>query len=136
MTWIVDTCVVLDVFENDPQFGKGSAKLLEKLLPDGLAVGPVTMIELSAAFAGDLAEQKKFLDQAGISHSEPWTTADTEAAHAAWNSYVVGRRAHKISKRPVADLLIGGVAANRHGLITRNPDDFRRWFPKLTIREP
>jgi predicted nucleic acid-binding protein len=136
MTWIVDTCVVLDIFENDPQFGKGSAKLLEKLLPDGLAISPVTMIELSAAFAGDLAEQKKFLDQAGISHSEPWTTADTEASHAAWNSYVTARRAHKIPKRPVADLLIGGFAANRHGLITRNPDDFRRWFPKLTIREP
>jgi predicted nucleic acid-binding protein len=136
MTWIVDTCVVLDVFENDPQFGKGSAKLLEKLLPDGLAVSPATMIELSAAFAGDLAEQKNFLDQAGISHSEPWTTADTEAAHAAWNSYVTARRAHKISKRPVADLMIGGFAANRDGLITRNPGGFRRWFPKLTIREP
>jgi predicted nucleic acid-binding protein len=136
MTWIVDTCVVLDVFENDPQLGKGSAKLLEKLLPAGLAVSPVTMIELSAAFAGDLAEQKKFLDQAGISHKEPWTTANTEAAHAAWNAYVMDRRAHKIPKRPVADLLIGGFATNRDGLITRNPDDFRRWFPKLTIREP
>ena len=32
--WVVDTCVVLDVFENDPQFGKGSAALLEKLLAE------------------------------------------------------------------------------------------------------
>jgi predicted nucleic acid-binding protein len=126
----------LDVFENDPQFGQGSAKLLEKLLPAGLAVSPVTTIELSAAFAGNLAEQKKFLDQAGLSHREPWTTADTEAAHAAWNSYVMARRAQKIPKRPIADLLIGGFAANRDGLITRKPDDFHRWFPKLTIREP
>jgi len=49
---------------------------------------------------------------------------------------VRARRAVKISKRPVADLLIGGFAANRQGLITRNPDDFHRWFPKLVIREP
>ncbi len=136
MTWIVDTCIVLDIFENDPQFGKASAKLLERLLPDGLAISPVTMVELSAAFAGDLAEQKNFLDQAGVSHGEPWTVADTEAAHAAWNSYVLARRAQKIAKRPVADLLIGGHASNRQGLVTRNPDDFRRWFPRLKIREP
>ena len=42
--WVVDTCVVLDVFEDDPEFGRDSAGLLEKLLPDGLAVSPVTMM--------------------------------------------------------------------------------------------
>lgn len=50
MTWVVDTCVVLDVLEDDPQFGRASAKLLENLLRDGLAVSPVTMVELAAAF--------------------------------------------------------------------------------------
>lgn len=134
--WVVDTCVVLDVFENDPTFGMPSAKLLERLLPDGLCVSPVTMVELSAAFSGDLPEQKRFLDQAGISHGEPWTTADMESAHRAWNNYVQARRAGQIARRPIADLLIGGFAVNRSGLVTRNPADFKRWFPKLTIREP
>lgn len=136
MTWIVDTCVVLDVFEDDPQFGQTSAKLLQKLLPDGLAVSAVTMVELSAVFGGDLLEQKRFLEQAGISHYEAWTLADTDASHRAWNAYVKARRADKIPKRPVADILIGGCALNRKGLITRNASDFRRWFPKLVIREP
>lgn len=134
--WVVDTCVILDVLEDDPQFGRGSAKLLEKLLVDGLAVSPVSMVELAAAFAGDLAEQKHFLDQTGISYHEKWTAADTEAGHTAWNRYVQARRADKVPKRPVADLLIGGFAANRQGLVTRNAADFRRWFPKLVIREP
>lgn len=134
--WIADTGVVLDVFENDPQFGVDSARLLERLLADGIAVSPVTMVELSAAFAGDVVEQKRFLDQAGISYAEPWTGADTESAHRAWNAYVPGRRADKVPKRPVADILIGGFAMNRRGLVTRNPVDFRRWFPRLTIREP
>lgn len=132
--WVVDTCVVLDVLEDDPQFGRSSAKLLEKLLPDGLAVSPVTMVELSVAFGGDIAEQKYFLHQAGLAFDEPWTVADTEAAHAAWNAYVLARRADKIPKRPVADLLIGGFASNRQGLVTRNPADFRRWFPKLVLK--
>ncbi len=134
--WVVDTCVVLDVFENDPSFGLPSARLLERLLADGLCVSPVTMVELSAAFGGDLAAQKRFLDQAGISYAENWTAADTEAAHPAWNAHVRIRRLAKAGKRPVADLLIGGFALNRGGLVTRNPGDFRRWFPKLAIREP
>ena len=54
MTWVVDTCVVLDVLEDDPQFGRASARLLERLLREGLAISPVTMVELAAAFGGDL----------------------------------------------------------------------------------
>lgn len=134
--WIVDTCVVLDIFENDPQFGEPSARLLQTLLPQGLAISPITMVELSAAFCGDLTEQKHFLTQAGISFSEPWTIADTEAAHGAWNAYVTSRRLRQAPKRPVADLLIGGYATNRQGLVTRNAKDFRAWFPKLEILEP
>lgn len=134
--WVVDTCMVLDVLEDDPEFGRPSAAVLEKLLPQGLSISPVTMVELSAAFEGDLAEQKRFLDQAGISHMEPWSALDTEAAHAAWNAYVLARRAHRAAKRPIADILIGGFAVNRSGLVTRNAGDFRRWFPSLKIREP
>jgi len=134
--WVVDTCLVLDVLEDDQEFGETSAKLLEKLLPDGLAVSPVTMVELSAAFDGDITEQKRFLEQVGISHSEAWTVADSEVSHRAWNAYVKARRADKVPKRPIADILIGGFAANRQGLATRNGSDFRRWFPRLVIREP
>lgn len=134
--WIIDTCVVLDIFEHDPAFGQLSAELLHKLLPQGLAVSPVTMVELSAAFTGNLEEQKHFLDLAGISYVEPWTAADTEQAHVAWNAYVTAKRLGKTAKKPVADILIGAFAANRTGLVTRNPRDFTRWFPSLKIREP
>lgn len=134
--WVVDTCIVLDVLENDPVFGRPSAKLLQKLWPQGLTISPVTMVELSAAFSGDLAEQKRFLDQAGISYEEPWTAADTELACAAWNAYVVAKRQARATRRPVADILIGGFAANRTGLVTRNPRDFSRWFPRLRLQEP
>jgi predicted nucleic acid-binding protein len=134
--WAVDTGVVRDVFENDPQFGKGSAALLGKLPTDGLAVSAVTMVEVSAAFEGGIAEQKRFLEGAGISHAEAWTAADIDAAHKAWNACVIARRKDKAPKRTIADILIGGFAANRQGLVTRNPLGFRRWFPKLVIRAP
>ncbi|MDP3851280.1 MAG: hypothetical protein Q8Q59_12300 [Luteolibacter sp.] len=136
MTWIVDTCVVIDLLENDPDYGLPSARLLEERLAEGLAVCPVTQIELAPAFDGDLAEQNFFLAQAGILHHLGWTVADTEAAHRAWHRHITGRRAGTLPKRPIADLLIGAFAANRRGLITRNPADFRKNFPELTILEP
>jgi predicted nucleic acid-binding protein len=134
--WVVDTCIVLDILENDPAFGRPSAELLHKLLSQGLTISPVTMVELSVAFSGDLEEQKRFLDQAGISYEEPWTAADTEEAHTAWNAYIVAKRQSQAAKRPVADILIGGFAMNRTGLVTRNPRDFSRWFPRLKLQEP
>jgi len=136
MIWIVDTCVVIDLLENDPAFGLPSARLLETRLAEGLAVCPLTQIELAPAFDGDLAEQNSFLTQAGILHHLGWTLADTEAAHRAWHHHVSGRRNGTLPKRPIADLLIGAYAANRRGLITRNPDDFRKNFPDLTILQP
>jgi len=136
MPWIVDTCVVLDVLENDPVFGVASATLLQRLLPQGLAVSPVTMVELSAAFNGELLEQKAFLDKAGIAYGEVWTAEDTETAHSAWNAYVRLKRTGGTPRRPIADILIGAFANNRHGLVTRNAADFHPWFPKLKLRIP
>jgi predicted nucleic acid-binding protein len=134
--WVVDTCVVIDVLENDREFGLASARMLQNLLSQGLAISPVTMVELGAAFGGDLPAQKEFLDHAGIVHDEPWTGADTDCAHAAWDAYMKAKRAGAAARRPIADILIGAFAANRRGLVTRNGPDFQRWFPKLTVRQP
>jgi predicted nucleic acid-binding protein len=134
--WIVDTCVIVDVLQNDPRFGRASALLVQKLAPQGLAACPVTMVELAAEFDGNLATQKTFLLKIEIGFSEAWHTADTELAQAAWHAFVSARRNGKTPRRPIADILIGAFAMNRGGLITRNPDDFRRWFPKLAIKEP
>ncbi len=136
MIWVVDTCVVLDLLENDPDFGLRSASLLEEHLAEGLGICPVTHVELAPAFAGDLDDQKRFLDQAGIDYRGGWTLADTEAAHQAWHLHVSARRSGTLAKRPIADILIGAFASNRLGLITRNARDFRSNFPNLRILEP
>jgi hypothetical protein len=62
MTWVVDTCVVIDVLEDDPSFGLRSATLLEQKLGEGLSICPVTFVELAPAFTGDLEEQARFLE--------------------------------------------------------------------------
>lgn len=136
MAWVVDTCVVIDVLENDLKFGLKSAKKLQSLLDQGLVLCPVSMVELSPAFAGDLTAQKSFLEMCGVTYQEPFTLADSEAAHAAWNDYIQAKRKKQAVKRPVADLLIGGFALRFDGLVTRNGKDFQRWFKRLNIVEP
>jgi predicted nucleic acid-binding protein len=136
VTWIVDTCVVIDVLEGDPEFGRPSAQLLDKMAGEGLALCPVSYIELAPAFLGDGHRQNEFLAGIGIQFSIPWDWKDTQHAHKAWERYVSQRRDRRIPRRPVADILIGSFAAGRKGLLTRNPDDFSAVFPSLTVIAP
>jgi predicted nucleic acid-binding protein len=136
MTWVVDTCIVIDILENDSSFGLRSATLLEAKLDEGLSICPVTFVELAPAFEGNGNEQEIFLREAGIGFRDGWTTTDTRTAHLAWHLHISARRSGVLPKRPIADVLIGAYATNRRGLITRNAADFRRNFPDLQILEP
>jgi hypothetical protein len=136
MAWVVDTCLVIDVLDDDPAFGLASAKLLDARAADGLVLCPVSYVELAPAFLGDDSRQRAFLAQVGIDVSEPWEWPDTQAAHKAWSRYVDLRRARRAARRPIADVLIGAFAANRTGLLTRNPADFTATFPALSILTP
>lgn len=136
MAWVVDTCVLIDVAEADPTFGVASAKLLDLKRSEGLTVCPVTYVELAPVFNGDQVAQEEFLFNLGVNWPEAWTQSDTEEAHRAWHRYVAARRAAKIPKRPLADILIGAFASRCDGILTRNESDFRTVFPNLVIAVP
>ena len=134
--WVVDTCVVLDIALNDAAHGVKSAQLLQSKLRDGLVVCGVTFVELAPAFGGHVAELKRFLIGARIGWEEPWTLVDTETAHDGWWRHVSQKRQGLVPRRPVADLLIGAFACRAHGLITRNPGDFKKFYPGLNLLGP
>jgi predicted nucleic acid-binding protein len=136
VAWVVDTCVLLDVLENDPMFGRSSADLLEALAPKGLTLCPITYVELAPAFEGDISLQDEFLREIGLDFREGWHREDTLAAHLAWQGYVVRKRAGQTSKRPIADILIGAFALRHQGLVTRNVKDFATIFPSLALEAP
>ncbi len=96
----------------------------------------MTYAELAPVFNGDQHAQNQFLLNLGVSWPEAWTLADTLAAHEAWDRYVKGKRAGKIPKRPIADVLIGAFASRFDGILTRNEADFRSVFPALNIVVP
>ena len=136
MAWVVDTCLLIDVAGADPTFGLPSAKLLDAKRPDGLALCPVTYVELAPVFNRDRKAQDEFLFNLGVAWPEAWAQADTEEAHRAWQRYVSRRRATRILKRPLADILIGAFASRSDGLLTRNESDFRPFFPGLPVVVP
>ena len=136
MAWVVDTCLLIDLAVDDPKFFNASARLLEANQAEGLAVCPITVVELSPVFGGQLPAVAEFLERLNIAWPEAWTLADTQAAFGVWNSYVTGKRQGNITKRPIADVLIGAFALRFQGLLTRNTADFRPLFPALKIVEP
>jgi len=136
MAWVVDTCVLIDIAENDPQFGHTSAACLQKYSRNGLVVCPVTSVELAPVFLGHVEHLRAFYETCGVMDSEPFDMEDTEAAFTAWNRYVLKKRTGHVPKRPIADILIGGFALRFDGLITRNHQDFAQTFPKLKLILP
>ncbi|HEX4963455.1 MAG TPA: type II toxin-antitoxin system VapC family toxin [Thermoanaerobaculia bacterium] len=136
MPWVVDTCVLIDVLEDDPQFGQASALTLDAHAKHGLVVCPITYAELAPSFGGDRLLQDEFLSGVGADYQQDWAWDDTLSAHDAWNRFVRRRRAGVLPKRPLADILIGAFASRHDGLITRNPDDFKSVFPDLPLSVP
>jgi predicted nucleic acid-binding protein len=136
MTWVVDTCLLIDVAEADASFGAASAELIESKRPEGLTICPVSYVELAPVFNGDASAQNEFLFHLGAAWPAEWSAADTLAAHEAWDRYVKAKRSGEVPKRPVADVLIGAFASRFDGLLTRNEGDFRRVFPALKILVP
>jgi len=127
---------LIDILEHDLAFGKKSAALLYKMIPEGLVLCPISYVELAPAFWGDGHRQRVFLDSIGIVYACEWTWDDTQRAHKAWHQQTLLKRKHLAVKRPIADVLIGAFALGHQGLLTRNADDFRKMFPALRIKEP
>lgn len=136
MTWVVDTCVLIDIAMRDPQFAELSYNALESRPDDALVISPISYIELSPCFHGSVKDQNAFLNSLYIDCRFFENDASVVAAHQAWYQHVQRKRAGIEKKRPIADVLIGAYAKSRGGLITRNEADFKTLYPDLTICNP
>jgi hypothetical protein len=79
--WVVDTCILIDVAEDDPQFGTRSARLLDRRRSAGLLVAAISYVELAPLFNGVIEAQNGFLESIGVKWTHSWTWPDTVAAH-------------------------------------------------------
>ena len=136
MKWVVDTCVIIDILSGDEEFARPSALACDAKRDFGLIAAPITYIELAPSFSGDVREQDNFLYRLGVVCDFGGNRDRVLAAHKAWHEHILRKRAGDVSKRPVADVVIGALAMENAGLITRNEDDFRSLYPALNIYNP
>ena len=136
MTWVVDTCVLIDILKADPAFSKMSSQALQLKMDDDLVIAPITYVELAPAFRGDVAAQNEFLNALWIRYDFGGSRDAVLAAYKAWYEHVLRKRSGMEGKRPVADVMIGAHALSKGGVITRNEADFRTLYPSLEIFNP
>ena len=136
MIWVVDTCVIIDLYERDSEFGAAAAAALKSKLDDSFVIAPISYVELAPLFDGDRERQDAFLKKSWIDFDFPGNRQAVLSAHKAWYDHVLRKRKGEVTKRPIADVLIGAYAMQKGGLITRNEDDFRSLYPTLDIFNP
>lgn len=136
MSWVVDTCVIIDIVCADEDFALPSAKALMAKANDGLLISPITYIELAPAFNGDVEFQNRTLAELQIEVDFGENREAILSAYKSWFAHISRKRSGKTIKRPIADVMIGAYATQKDGLITRNEDDFRALFPDLPIFNP
>ena len=134
--FVVDTCILIDIADDDPEFGAASAACLAERLDRGLTLSPVSYVELAPVFDGSRRLLDEFLAGAGVVAGNGFEPPDRDAAFSAWSRHIRERRAGRVSRRPVADVFIGALALRHDGLITRNGPDFSPLFPKISIIDP
>ena len=127
-TWVVDTCVVLDlVVGSDDQV---EAAELVLATAGSVLVSPISYVELGPSFP-DPIELREFLHDYAIDDSVGFAVEDAEIGRVCWQRMIARRRSTEVPRRPMADVLIGAYASRRAGLITRNASDFKVLYPQL-----
>lgn len=133
MITAVDTCVLIDVFRNDPAFGGASADALRRCIHEGrLVICDVVWAELAALFPSP-RHFEETLAQLPIDFS-PMNAESASLAGKMWRQYHArgGTRSHIIP-----DFLIAAhaqVQCNR--LLTRDRVFYRDYFKKLNLVIP
>ena len=130
---LVDTNVLLDVLENDPEWAAWSqAKLDAASATAKLAINPIIYSELSITFAR-IEELETVIEEASLT-IEP---IPREALFLAGKVFLNYRRGRGTKQSVLADFYIGAHAAvMQWPILTRDVGRYRRHFPTVTLITP
>jgi len=132
-TYIVDTPILLDILENDPEYGAASAALIDKHASDLLYISPISYFALAPAFDGQRQLQDEFLSRLGIAVTHESPHAVAPLVYRAWARYCRRVKAAGGHCHPFVVCLIGALANLFDGIITRRGELYRAIFPELNI---
>lgn len=130
---LVDSCILIDVLANDPQWADWSINQLDALGQTGpLVINPIILAEISPRFdtANDLEAALSGLPLAR--EALPW-----DAAFLAGQAFKVYRKARGAKTSPMPDFYIGAHAlVNNLQLLTRDAARYLSYFPRLGVISP
>ena len=134
MITAVDSSVIIDVLEPDPEYGPASREALRHCLREGsMAACDVVWAEVATAFGHAQAQAVAALREIGIAYS-PMTEQSALRAAEYWHRF---RKRSAGKDHIVADFLVGGhalVQADR--LLTRDRGVYRDCFKPLKLVTP
>lgn len=130
---LVDTNVLLDVLQDDPQWAAWSQGQLEAAsLTDRLVINAVIYSELSIAFAR-IEELERVIVEAGLA-VEP---IPREALFLAGKVFLDYRRHQGLKQSVLPDFYIGAHAAvSQYTLLTRDANRYRTYYPTVVLITP
>lgn len=129
---LVDSNILIDLFTRSEEWYGWSMTAFEECLnAHRLVINPIIYAEISVRFS-----HQEMLDEALHPAIErealPW-----EAAFLAGKCFVLYRKRGGNRHSPMPDFFIGAHAAVRGmSLLTRDPERYRKYFPKLKLIAP
>ena len=130
---LVDTNVLVDVFQNDPQWADWSiAQLRAQAKLHALAINPVIYAEVSLSFS-----TLEALDDVVRTMELELREMPRPALFLAARAYALSRRRGGSKGQVLPDFFIGAHAAvEGWPLLTRNASRFTTYFPTLDVIAP
>ena len=130
---LVDTNVLLDVFEDDAQWSDWSQDRLDSAsATDTLAINPVIYSELSIGFAR-IEELEAVVQEASLAVEN----IPREALFLAGKAFLRYRRSRGTKRSVLPDFYIGAHAAvMQWPLLTRDVARYRTYFPTVSLIAP
>jgi len=127
---LVDSSILLDLFEDDPRWGNWSQAALEQESRSGsLFINPMIYAEVSIAFRR-IEELEEAIHGCGLKMAE----IPKEALFLSGKAFMAYRRTGGSRRSPLPDFFIGAHAAVAgFRLLTRDPRRVRRYFPTVGI---
>lgn len=128
----VDSCVLIDIFNNDAQWKSWSVDQISRALPGGLCINAIVYAEVSGSFA---TQQDV---NAAIKHGRIEIKGiPVEAAYLAADAFKQYRKNKGQFKTALPDFFIGAHAQVLScPILTRDPQRFATYFPDVELITP